>query len=150
MEGPAGRLRQALVSNVNAPTVWLPAVFALVGIAIAALAALAVGLDEVSLAAGFVAALAGVAGSLVPPALTRQVAVPAGVAIALALPLALASESRPVLAGLVAAVVFAVGTLAQQDVPTGQLVHLARRPTSWRWAWRWSETCPWWTPSWRA
>jgi hypothetical protein len=36
--------------------------------------------------------------------------------------LALAGEGRPVVAGLVAAAVFAVGALAQQDVPTGSLV----------------------------
>jgi hypothetical protein len=58
----------------------------------------------------------------VPPSLTRQVAVPAGAAIALALPLALVCEGRPVVAGVVSAVVFAVGTLAQQDAPTGRLV----------------------------
>jgi Fusaric acid resistance protein-like len=119
---PAGRLRRALATNVNAPTVWLTAVFALVGLIIAALIALATGLREVSLAAGFVAAFAEVAGSLVPPELTKQVAIPAGVAVALAPSLALLGQGRPVVAGLVAAAVFAVGALAQQDVPTGALV----------------------------
>jgi hypothetical protein len=36
----AGRLRQAFVSNLNAPTVWSIAVFALVGVIIAAALAL--------------------------------------------------------------------------------------------------------------
>jgi hypothetical protein len=121
VESPASRLRQALVSNINAPLVWSTAVFALVGIIVGALVAVAVGLGDVALATGFVAALAGVAGSLVPPSLTRQVAVPAGVAVALAPTLALLGQNRPVVAGLLAAVVFAVGTLVQQDVPTGRL-----------------------------
>jgi hypothetical protein len=100
----------------------LTAVFALVGMVVAALVAVAVGLGDVALPAGFVATLAGVAGGLVPPSLTRQVAVPAGVAIALAPPLALVGEGRPVVAGVVSAFVFAVGALAQQDTPTGRLV----------------------------
>jgi hypothetical protein len=58
----------------------------------------------------------------VPPSWTRQVAVPAGIAVALAPPLALAGEGRPWIAAVVSAVVFAVGTLAQQDLPTGRLV----------------------------
>jgi hypothetical protein len=66
------RLRQALVSDVKAPMVWLTAVFALVGMVVAALVAVAVGLGDVALPAGFVATLAGVAGGLVPPSLTRQ------------------------------------------------------------------------------
>jgi len=122
MERRAGHLRQALVSNVKAPTVWLTAAFAMVGLLIAALVALAVGLPDVALPAGFVAAIAGVAGGLVPPSLTRQVAVPAGIAVAVAPALALAGQGRPVLAGIVAAAVFTVGTLAQEDVPTGRLV----------------------------
>ena len=72
------RLRQALVSDVKAPMVWLTAAFALVGMVVAALVAVTVGLGDVALPAGFVATLAGVAGGLVPPSLTRQVAVPAG------------------------------------------------------------------------
>jgi hypothetical protein len=102
--------------------VWSTAAFALLGLVVGALVAVAVGLGDVALPAGFVATLAGVAGGLVPPSLTRQVAVPAGVAIALALPLALVGEGRPVVAAVVSAVVFAVGTLAQQDAPTGRLV----------------------------
>jgi hypothetical protein len=117
--GAGSRLRQALSTNVNAPTVWLTAVFALLGLIIGALIALALGLRNVSLAAGFVAAFAGVAGGLVPPGLTRQVAVPAGVAVAVGPALALLGEGRPVVAGLLAAAVFAVGALMQQDVPTG-------------------------------
>jgi hypothetical protein len=118
----SSRLRQALVSDVNAPKVWLTALFSLLGLVIGAVAAVAAGLRDIALPAGFVAVLAGVAGGLVPASLTRQVAVPAGVAVALAPPLALAGEGRPVAAGLVSAVVFAVGALAQQDVPTGALV----------------------------
>jgi hypothetical protein len=125
-KGQPGRMptgiRRALATNVNAPTLWLAAVFALVGLVIAASVAVAVGLREVSLAAGYVAAIAGIAGSLVPPGWTRQVAVPAGVAVALAMPLALLGEGRPVVAGVIATLVFAVLTLAQQDVPTGVLV----------------------------
>jgi hypothetical protein len=120
--GSSGRLRQALATNVNAPTVWLSAVFALVGLVIAAVVTAAVGLGDVALAAGYVAAIAGVGGSLVPPGWTRQVAVPAGLAVGVALPLALLSEGRPVAAGFISLVVFAVGTLAQQDAPTGRLV----------------------------
>ena len=52
MAGVRGRLREALVSNVNAPTVWLTAAFALVGITIGALAAVAVGYRDVALPAG--------------------------------------------------------------------------------------------------
>jgi hypothetical protein len=118
----SSRLRQSLISDVNAPAIWLTAVSALVGLMIGALAAFAVGLRDVALPAGFVAALAGVGGGLVPPGWTQQVAVPAGVTVALAPPLALAGEGRPVVAGLVAAAVFAVGTLVQQDAPTGRLV----------------------------
>lgn len=116
------RLRQALVSDLTAPTVWLTATFALVGMVAAAVVAVGVGLGDVALPAGFVATLAGVAGGLVPASLTRQVAVPAGVAIALALPLALVGEGRPLVAGAVSAVVFSLGALAQQDAPTGLLV----------------------------
>lgn len=122
MSSFADRLRQALVSDVKAPMVWMTATFALVGLIVAALVATAVGLEDVALPAGFVAALAGVAGGLVPPSLTRQVAVPAAIAVALAPVLALLGEGRPVVAGVVTAVVFTVGTLAQQDVPTGRLV----------------------------
>jgi hypothetical protein len=118
----AARLRQALAVNVNAPAVWLSATFALLGLVIASAIATAVGLRDVALPAGFVAAIAGVAGSLVPPSLTRQVTVPACVAVALAPALALAGEGRPVVALVVSAVVFAVSALAQQDVPTGALV----------------------------
>jgi hypothetical protein len=71
-------LRQALVSDVKAPMAWLTAAFALVGMVVAALVAVTVGLGDVALPAGFVATLAGGAGGLVPPSLTRQVAVPAG------------------------------------------------------------------------
>ena len=77
MNGSVGRLRHALIRNVNAPTVWLTAVFALVGVIVAATISSALGLHDVALAAGFVAALVGVAGSLVPPTLTGQVALPA-------------------------------------------------------------------------
>ena len=118
----AARLRQALVSDVKAPMVWMTAIFALVGLVVAALVATAVGLEDVALPAGFVATLAGVAGGLVPPSLTRQVAVPAAIAVALAPPLALLGEGRPIVAGVVCAVVFTIGTLAQQDMPTGRLV----------------------------
>jgi hypothetical protein len=76
-------VRRALVSDVKAPMVWLTATFAQVGLVVGALGAAAVGLEDVALLAGFVATLAGVAGGLVPPSLTRQVAVPAAVAIAL-------------------------------------------------------------------
>ncbi|WP_460625306.1 FUSC family protein [Intrasporangium mesophilum] len=107
---------------MKAPTVWLTAIFALAGLVIGALVAVAVGLSDVAFPAGFVAALAGVAGGLVPPSLTRQVAVPAGIAVALAPPLALIGQGSPVVAGVVSAVVFALGTLAQQDAPTGRLV----------------------------
>jgi hypothetical protein len=116
------RLRHAIAPQGDAPTVWLAAVCALAGIAIGSGVAAAVGLADVALPTGFVAALAGVAGALVPPSWTRQVAVPAGIAVALAPPLALAGEGRPWIAGVVSAVVFAVGTLAQQDLPTGRLV----------------------------
>jgi hypothetical protein len=122
MASSVDRLRQALVSDVKAPMVWLTATVALVGLVVGALVAVAFGLGDVALPAGFVATLAGVAGGLVPPSLTRQVAVPAGVAVALALPLALVGEGRPWVAGVVSAVVFATGTLAQQDAPTGRLV----------------------------
>ncbi|MCK1823628.1 FUSC family protein [Streptomyces sp. XM83C] len=116
------RLRGALAGNVDAPAVWLTASFALVGLVIAAGVAASVGLADVALPAGFVAAIAGVAGGLVPPGLTRQVTVPACVAVALAPALASAGEGRPVVAGLLSAVVIAVAALAQQDVPTGMLV----------------------------
>jgi hypothetical protein len=116
------RLRQALVSDAKAPMVWLTATFALVGLVVGALVAVAVGLGDVALPAGFVATFAAVVGGLVPPSLTRQVALPAGIAIALAPGLALLGEDRPAVAGAVSAVVFVFGTLAQQDVPTGRLV----------------------------
>lgn len=118
----AGRLREALAGNPGAPTAWLTATFALLGLVIAAGVAASVGLTDVALPAGFVAAVAGVAGGLVPPGLTRQVTVPACVAVALAPALALAGEGRPAVAGPLSAVVFAVAALAQQDVPTGTLV----------------------------
>jgi hypothetical protein len=111
-----------LATNLNAPTVWLTAVFALMGLVIAAAAATSLGLKDVALPAGFVAAIAGVAGGLVPPSLTRQVTVPACVAVAIAPALALAGEGRPWVAGPVSAVVFAVTALAMQDAPTGVLV----------------------------
>jgi hypothetical protein len=116
------RLRQSVISDVKAPTVWSTAAFALLGMVVAALVSAAVGLGDVALPAGFVATLAGVAGGLVPPSLTRQVAVPAGIAVALAPPLALAGEGRPAVAGVVSVAVFLIGTLAQQDAPTGRLV----------------------------
>jgi len=116
------RLRTALAGNLNAPTVWLTAAFALVGLVLAGGVATAVGLRDVALPAGFVAAIAGVAGGLVPPSLTRQVTFPAWVAVALAPALALAGEGRPWVAAPVSAVVFAVAALAMQDVPTGMLV----------------------------
>src|SRR5262245_3197886 len=95
MSSPASwrtRLRTALATNLNAPTVWLTAVFALVGLVIAAAAATLLGLKDVALPAGFVAAIAGVVGGLVPPSLTRQVTVPACLAVAIAPALALAGE----------------------------------------------------------
>ena len=63
------------VTNVSAPTVWVTAVFALLGLAVGAVVALATGLGDVArhahahtthvvLTAGFVAVLAGVAGGL--------------------------------------------------------------------------------------
>jgi Fusaric acid resistance protein-like len=122
MPSAMNRLRQALVSDPNAPMVWLTAAFALVGLVIAALVAVAAGLSDVAIPAGLVAALAGVGGGLVPPSLTRQVAIPAAIAVALAPPLALFGEGRPVIAAVVSAVVFALGTLIQHDVPTGRLV----------------------------
>jgi len=122
MSSWSGRLRHAVAVNTKAPTVWLTAAFALVGLAVAAGIAVAVGLTDVALPAGFVAAIAGVAGGLVPPGLTRQVTVPACIAVALAPALALAVEGRPVVAGVVSAVVFAVAALAMQDAPTGTLV----------------------------
>ena len=115
------RLRVALVSDVKAPILWLTAVFALVSVGLGAGLAVAVGVGDVALAAGIVAALAGVVGGLVPPTWTRQVAVPTALAVAVAPALALLGSGRPVVAGLVAAVVFAVGALAQEDVPTGRL-----------------------------
>jgi hypothetical protein len=118
----ATRIRAALASNAKAPTVWLTAVFALFGLVVAALVATAVGLNDVALPAGFVAAIAGVAGGLVPPSLTRQVIPPAWIVVAVAPALALASEGRPWIALVVSAVVFAFTALAQQDVPTGMLV----------------------------
>jgi hypothetical protein len=118
----ATRIRAALVSNAKAPTVWLTAVFALFGLVVAALVATAVGLNDVALPAGFVAAIAGVAGGLVPPSLTRQVIPPAWIVVAVAPALALASEGRPWIALAVSTVVFAFTALAQQDVPTGMLV----------------------------
>jgi hypothetical protein len=118
----SARIRTALATNVDAPTVWLTAVFALLGFALAAAVATAVGLEDVAVPAGIVAAIAGVAGGLVPPSLTAQVTVPAWIAVALAPALALAGEGRPAVAGPVAALVFAVGALAMQDVPTGALV----------------------------
>jgi hypothetical protein len=67
MSSWAGRLRKALAGNVNAPTVWLTTALALVSLVIAAGVAASVGLADVALPTGFVAAIAGVAGSLVPP-----------------------------------------------------------------------------------
>ncbi|MFC7495686.1 MULTISPECIES: FUSC family protein [unclassified Nocardioides] len=116
------RLRAAIASNAALPTVWPVAVIVLLSVGCGAGVAAALGYADVALSAGFVAALATVGGVLVPPALTTQVALPAGVAVALAPPLALAGEGRPVVAALVAAVVFAVTALAQQDEPTGRLV----------------------------
>jgi len=122
----SGRLRQAVAVNTKAPTVWLTAAFALVGFVVAAGIAGAVGLTDVALPAGFVAAIAGVAGGLVPPGLTRQVTVPACIAVALAPALALAVEGRPVLAGSSTAAVnrllstlagAAVGLLATVLIP---------------------------------
>lgn len=78
MSSVVDRLRRSLVSDMKAPLVWSTAAFALAGMLIAALVAVAVGLGDVSLPAGFVVTLAGVASGLVPPGLTRQVAVPAG------------------------------------------------------------------------
>lgn len=115
------RLRVALVSDVKAPILWLTAVFALVSVGLGAGLAVVVGVGDVALAAGIVAALAGVVGGLVPPTWTRQVAVPTALAVAVAPALALLGSGRPVVAGLVAAVVFAVGALAQEDFPTGRL-----------------------------
>ena len=78
------RLRVALVSDVKAPILWLTAVFALVSVGLGAGLAVAVGVGDVALAAGIVAALAGVVGGLVPPTWTRQVAVPTALAVAVA------------------------------------------------------------------
>lgn len=122
MSSWSARLRHAVAINTNAPTVWLTAGFALLGLVVAAGVAGAVGLSDVALPAGFVAAIAAVAGGLVPPGLTRQVTVPACIAVALAPALALVGEGRPVVAGVVSAVVFAVAALALRDAPTGTLV----------------------------
>jgi uncharacterized membrane protein YccC len=122
MGGVRDRLRVALVSDVKAPALWLTAGFALVSIGLGAGLAVFAGVGDVALAAGIVAALSSVVGSLVPPSWTRQVAVPAGLAVAVAPALALLGQGRPAAAGVIAAVVFAVGALAQEDVPTGRLV----------------------------
>jgi hypothetical protein len=52
-----GRIRQALVTDVNAPTVWLTAVFALVDIALGALVAVVTGLGDVARPTSAVTAL---------------------------------------------------------------------------------------------
>jgi len=109
------------VRTADAPRLWHTGVVALLGVVLAAGAALALGLRDVALAAGLVAALSGAAGSLVPASLARQVAVPAWVAVALSPPLALLGQGRPLVAGLVALVVFALGALVQVDVPAGRL-----------------------------
>jgi hypothetical protein len=57
MAGLLGRIRQALVTDVNAPTVWLTAVFALVDIALGALVAVVTGLDDVARPTSAVTAL---------------------------------------------------------------------------------------------
>ena len=116
------QLRRAVAANEDAPRVWSAGVCALVGIGVGAGIAAAVGLQDAALPAGFVAALAGVGGALVPRSWTRQVAVPAGIAVAVAPPLALLGEGRPWVACVLAAAVFAIGTLAQADAPTGSLV----------------------------